>query len=556
MRGELPPADAPRVIKPRKGGATSFRNIIALTGSELLLERTGEVYPADALPAIIAVEPSSILVCQGFGSHLERLVRMYGEQGTHPDPRFNYRVTPHYRESATGHQVQVLDCVCNFIGFAQVKADKAKGIKTVPARYHYPLDPVQFIRQSIEELRGDLDAPDSDNRLAKLLAWAQEVRQWCQEQEIEVKPSSGGLVAQLLRDKRFYPEPRRKSPRLINDTARSRLPGNYYRLHVPRNDPYRGIYLDMSSAHHTVARRITFPDVNSLQAYGRFGDADHERGRRPVAGGQSPLLGYPGLFKLGITVPHLREAQYPPPWGWRPGTYPAWIYSNELELVQELGIEIQCVYAAYISEQAETGLNRYAEFALEQIREHPHLKPWLKPTLHSTYGVLAAKPRPFETGFYRAKGGESWDYPMGPASVHVKRTTTKRPVESRLANVIHRGMIEAEVRKESLWMARFLTEVDHRQVLAVYADSLFILDTGKPMRVLPPWWRVSAYVTDLRFLTPTHFTSAELVRLPGFSRKRSARELEARRRLLEGEKVQIGSHKITVRGHDLVSSQE
>jgi hypothetical protein len=117
-------------------------------------------------------------------------------------------------------------------------------------------------------------------------------------------------------------------------------------------------------------------------------------------------------------------------------------------------------------------------------------------------------------------------------------------------------MIEAEVRKESLSMARFLTEVDRRQVLAVYADSLFILDTGRPMRVLPPWWRISTHVTNLRFLTPTHFTSAELVRLPGFSRKRSQRELEARRRLLDGTPVKIGKHTITIRGHDLVSSQE
>lgn len=555
MKGERPPADAPRVVKPRKEKMTAYRDIIALGGSHLLLERTGEVYPADTLPALIAVEPSSIIVCQGFGSHLERIVRVHGEKGTNPDPRFNYRVTPHYRENAMGHAVQVLDCVCNFVGFAQVKANKAKKIKTVPSRYHYPLDPVQFIRQSIDELRGDIDNPDNDNRLAMLLAWAQEVRQWCLEQGVEVKPSSGGLVAQLLRNKRFYSDARRKCPRLINDTARSQLPGNYYRLHVPRNEPYKAIYLDMSSAHHTVAQRIRFPDVNTLHAYGRFGDANHDRGRRPVAGGQSPLLRRPGLFKLGITVPHLREADYPPPWGWKPGTYPVWVYSNELELIEELGIQIQCVYAAYVSEATETGLNNYARWALEQIRDHPTLKPWLKPTLHSTYGVLAAKPRPFETGFYRAAGGESWDYPMGPASIHVQRRTTKKPIESKLANVIHRGMIEAEVRKESLSMARFLTQVDRRQVLAVYADSVFILDTGKPLRVLPPWWRISTYTTNLRFLTPTHFTSDELVRLPGFSRRRSERELQARRRLLEGQKVQIGSRTITIRGHELIQSE-
>lgn len=106
---------------------------------------------------------------------------------------------------------------------------------------------------------------------------------------------------------------------------------------------------------------------------------------------------------------------------------------------------------------------------------------------------------------------------MGNVSLPVRALRTNGAIESSLANVIHRGMIEAEVRAQSLWFARYLTEVEHRQVLGVYADSVFIRNDGRPINLLPPPWRVAAYLDDLTFYDPTHFVSTALTRLPGIA---------------------------------------
>ena len=296
-----------------------------------------------------------------------------------------------------------------------------------------------------------------------------------------------------------------------------------------------------------IARSIRFPDANSLYYYGRHATPTTDttdatvRPRCFYAPPTDELLGQYGLFHLGLSVPHIAERRFPPPWAQQSGLVDAWIFSNELPTLHELGVRINGVYSALVSHESETGLNEYARFALDQLHEHPHLKPWLKPTLHSTYGVLAARPVPFETGYYRARGGKRREYHIGAVSVDAIARTSGKPVESRLANVIHRGMIEAGVRREALWMARYLTEVERCHILAVYADSLFVLDKGQPLPILPPHWRCETYCSDLTFYDATHFTSPELVRMPGMSRdRRDVARLVAR---LERDALIHSAHK-------------
>lgn len=518
MKGEFPPDDVPRIVKPRTSNFT-HRHIITVTTETTVVERTGIVFSTSDLPRLLITEPSSIIVAQGFGPILELLTAKlkYRED-------YNYRVTPQHREGqryGNGDAVPIIrvyDAITNYVGF--------RGPNKKAGKYHYPIDPVHFCRSSIDELYPAVD----EGRMQKLFRWASEVREWCREHDLEIKTAAGGLAAQLLKDPRFYPEARRKSPRLINNVARPHLPGNYYRLHADTEWKYNAIYLDMENAHHSMARNIAFPCVNDLHFYGAPGAAPEPR---PYAPGDSDLLTLPGLFRVSLSVPHVPLARFPPPYMEQGGLCDAWVYSNELPMIQELGGRVLAVYSAVVSHQADPGLNRYARFAIEQIREHQAYKPWLKPLLHASYGLLAARPEIFETGFYRARGGVPTDYPMGRASIPAFATRSRHPVESRLANVLHRGMIEAEVRKEVLWFARYLREVDRHDVLAIYADSVFIRDTGKPVKLLPPPWRVQETCTDLTFYDPTHFRSRELTRLPGIAKNLSAEARESR--LLERE---------------------
>lgn len=548
---ELPPYPAKRIVRPKQPKG-AWRPIIALSHGVLLLERGAE-YEATSLPALIRNEPSSILVSQDFGPHLARIVAHYEQPGNDPGERFNYRVTPRYRNDRERDTGTACDAVINFVGFRKLKEDER--IPGMPhaerdSRYHYPLEPIHLVQSQIDDLRPDnLTDPSApyESRLDKLMLWAQEVRDWCCSHGLNLTPSSGGIVAQLLCHPMFYPEPRRKVPRIVNDAARSRLPGNYYQLHAPTKQPHRAYYLDISAAHHQIARSIRFPDANSLHYYGRHDRATPdntvttERPRRFYAPPDDKLLDQYGLFHLSLSVPHIRERSFPPPWGQRAGIVDAWVFSNELSLLKEHHIKVNGIYAALVSHETEPGLNLYSRWCLEQLQEHTKLKPWLKPVLHSTYGVLAARPIPFETGFYRANGGTEREYHLGATSVRATARRSKAPVESRLANVVHRGMIEAGVRKEALWMARYLTEVERCHVLAVYADSLFVLDKGVDLPILPPMWRVSDHCSNLTFYDSTHFTSDELTRMPGMSRdRRDVARLIAR---LEREALLQSAHK-------------
>lgn len=535
--GVTPPPEPPRrIVTPRKP-KTTHRPIIAVTDTELLVERSGLILPAGELPAVLLTEPSSIIACQGFGVHIELLIKTFGADTTFDSKGegvFQYRVTPRDTMARNNngeiHPTRITDAVVNFLGFKNAEKN-AKGGKRW-TRYHYPIDPVHFVRQSIDELY-----PGDEARIYKLLRFATEVREWCNLNLLEVKPSAGGLAAQLLRDPRFYPNPRRKVPGLVNGFARPRLPGNYYDLHArPAPEQYAAAYIDMSNAHHECAKDLEFPDANSLHAFGRWAEPSPEpfallrRGVPPCL-----LLARPGLFHVRIAMDSRPPVHlFPPPYLRNPGVRDVWVYSNELELIEELGGRIIGIHAAFVASEAETGLNAYARFALAQIARHPTWKPWLKPTLHATYGILAAHPQEFETGFYRARGGVPTEYPLGRVWIPAKAHHSKHAVESRTANVIHRGMIEAEVRMRVLGLARNLT-ADGYRVLSVYADSLFIVAEQVP--ILPHPWRIAEQCTNLRFYTPTHWVSDQAARMPGIPKTKTEAERVSRlvrRELLAG----------------------
>jgi hypothetical protein len=422
-------------------------------------------------------------------------------------PLFQYRITPRDKATWSDGVTSTLlstDAMVNFVGFLTPPGTKKAAL------YHYPLDPITFGRASITDLYPD----KGEDQIQKLFRWGMEIRLWCRKQRLHVKPSAGGLAAQLLRDPRFYPEPRRKVPRLINSIARTQLPGNYYHLNADTTRTYhQATYLDMENAHHAMAQRIRFPDGNSLHAYGQWGGND-----TPYTRGTSLLLDRPGLFRVRLLVPNIPGSAFPPPYLHRAGDVTTWLFSNELGTLREFGATVTAVYCALTSDTHETGLNQYARFAINELRREKQFRPWLKPTLHATYGILAARPLPFETGFYRSTGGRPGEYHLGRQSLPVNIHGDPTPRESKIANVIHRGMIEAEVRKEVLETARLLT-ADGRKVLCIYADSLIVQGTDDLKLMLSPW-RVKETLTELRFYDSTHFTSREMIRLPGIARDR------------------------------------
>jgi hypothetical protein len=459
-----------------------------------MLERTGEVYPIGELPAAIVAEPASMIVAENMGEYVLRLSEAFADSET-----FQYKLTPIYRDlHPTNGEVKrravLRDTTTSLIGF--------------PGRFHHPVDPNSFIRFGIDEII-EGDAP----RLAKLMQWGREVRDFCLANDMKVKPSAGGLAAQLLRDPRFYPHARRKVPKMINARGREKLPGNFYELRGETHKPYAASYLDMQGAHHHIAQTVEFPCANSLHAYGYFTSGDPRIWAKAGSARFDQTLQCYGLLHIQLSVPHLPPATFAPPYmQLGHGLQDAWVFTNELPLVRELGGKVEAIYCALVSPDRDAGLAKYAKYAEEQLAEKPDAKPWLKPVLHSAYGVLAGRPRPVEIGWRNAKGGADGEYPMWNKMVPVRVVKTKHEIEAVVVNAIHRGMIEAEQRSMSLLLARNLTAQGGR-VLCVYADSLFVDMEQLPL--LPVPWRLKEQVTDLQFLSATHFVSPQMTRLPG-----------------------------------------
>ena len=489
-------------VKPRKPRETN-KPIIAISESEVLLEN-GELLQFSRLPFLIQTEPSSILVSHNFGGIIRYLDDEFGD-----NPLWQFRASPVERAAWAPNRKRkavMRDCVIGYLGF--------KGPNKKKGHYHYPLSPQTFVLKTVSELRRNI--PGEDANIIKLMEWAKEVRDFLLKHKLNLSPTSGGIAAQLLKDDKFYPEARRKVPRRTNAAARGHLPGNFYELYAAEEGKgyHKAAYLDQSNAHHTAAAELQFPDANTLQRRGRHATLEDRSFAKIGTAKYDSLISQHGLFYLAFEAPRFGKADFPHPALPVNGGYSrGYFYSNEIPFLEELKVRIRHIIACWTSPDTDPGLNRYSEWAQEEIEKSSvNSKPWLKPTLLSTYGVLASKPKILEFGYKRAEGGVDKRYPCGSGFLDVKAKASTKMREPLMANVIHRGMIEAQTRMTSLRLARELAKQGF-VILAIYADSVFVETTELPL--LPPPWRVQDFLTSLHFESATHFTSREISKLPG-----------------------------------------
>lgn len=505
----------PRTVKPRTRPTNADKPLIVVSRSEVYLERTGEIYPRSEFPKLTLVEPSSIVAVHRAGDLVQECDKVFSD-----NPNWQFRVTPieydMYRPNRVKSRQVIKQTTVSLFGF---RGDRR-------SRYFYPLDPLSFVRKTVFEIRQN--SGTGANETYELLEWAKEVRQFLIENDIQIRPTSGGIAGQLLKDRRFYPNARRKVPRSTNDKVRSKLSGNFYRLYSAEvGRVYRATYLDQSNAHHFAARRIRFPDANSLMARGRFASLEDSAWRKPETSAGRIELSRPGLFYGRVWSEGGTGDKPMLPFMEKRGSELRWWYSNELEELQRYG-RVEYLVAAWTANETDTGLNRYATWAIRQLQRSPTTqRGWTKPLLLSTYGILATKAKHSEFGYKRAKSGETKLYPIGVQRLEVVAKRSEKALEPGFANVIHRGMIEAETRLESIRLARELYE-SGIEVLAVYADSVFV--RSGPLPLLPEPWKIQAHLTGLRFLSASMFTSKELTKLPGIGAS------EQRKRLMESKR--------------------
>lgn len=506
---------AKRVVKPRKAGGCNYP-IIAVDQNDVLLEN-GEIYAFSELAKLVKLQPSSIVVSHHFGGIIKWLDSEFKD-----DPRWQFRVKPLERQGWSPNRerksrVIHKDCIVNYFGF--------KGKRRQKGQYHYALSPSIFCLRTVNELRRN--APGEDATIVKLMEWAKEIRAYLQAHQLNLSPTSGGIAAQLIRDKKFYPEDRRKVPSKTNSLARDHLPGNFYELYdaEPGKGFHRAAYLDQISAHHTAAMSLKFPNANTLKRRGYYSSLKDKIYARRGSEVYDALIKQHGLFYLSLEAPRFFSGDFPlPALGTDGGHRRAYIYSNELPYLNQLGVRINHIIACWTSPDIDTGLNAYARWAFAQVEKANSLqKAWLKPTLLSAYGILAAKPKLQEFGYKQLDGGGEYkEYPCGSGFLKVKAIISKKALEPVMANVIHRGMVESQTRLTSLELARKLSK-EGFSILAIYADSVFVKDADQ-LPFLEHPWRVQDFLSRLQFDSATHFTSDQICKTPGVPSSPESRE--------------------------------
>lgn len=440
--------------------------------------------------------PSSLLVCRKPPLLLLQLNEHFKD-----DSEWNFKLSIHDRDSYVNGVVrtQKEEAAVSFLGFRNKDSRNNW--------YHYLVAPGRFTRATLSELT-DPDQPE----LAQLYEWGQAIYAFAQANDLKLGSSAGAMATQLLRDERFYPDDRRKVPTATNERAREALPGNHYELRDETHRVYgAAIYFDQENAHHYAAQTVNLPHADWLYARGYFhvpqewchpGTPEYEYLTREEY----------GLLHLRIRVPKTLTG-FLPQWAHIPGSHDAYLFTNELDLAARLGVEVEFVYAAWTSPMLDGGLAKYSRWAVEQIKLRPQDKAWLKSVLLATYGILASKPRLYEFGYREAKG-EPQMFHIGPEQIQIFRTSTKRKSQLSVANVIHRGMIEAETRRLSIELARRLEREGHH-VLSIYADGVIVKDSGQQMPPLPKPWRAQDRLKFLVFHNPTTFESELLCKRPG-----------------------------------------
>jgi hypothetical protein len=495
----------PRIVTPRKR-TYPRRPVIAIHNGETLNEN-GEIGTVDALIySLRNLETPTLFSAIQAADFVADLDTMFARD--YPTT-WQWRVNDHERDiSPNGVRIATrITTIVHWFGFR--KNNRFRNNGRSGGVFHKIIDPVSVYGTKLDKIW-----PGDEPPLVRLLQWAVAIRDFCDDNNIEVRPTGGGIGAQFLTDSRFYPDARRKVPRATNDTIREHLPGNFYSLDViPSNKrDYSAYYVDQHRAHHYHARTVPMPDSNGLYAMGRFLDLA-EYAFADV------WDNFCGLYCLDLDVPTRRRGNshvtrwlgYPPSSRILEKQY---IYSNELSFLGSMGYTVRGVRAAWGSHREDTGLSKYSEWAETQLDQYGD-PSWLKPILLATYGTLATRPRIQESVFRLAMNGESVTLHTGRNTLTGLRTRGRMKLEPVYANVLHRGMIEAATRIESLSYSHYLTSKGYR-VLSVYADAVIIqVDEDKELPLIIDPWRLKRTLTHLQWVNKQAFISDQETKLPG-----------------------------------------
>lgn len=496
-----------KIVKPRKRGTNvSDKTIVAIdiVRDTFLTERgkTGTV--TELISGLETLKQEYIFVCRGIAEFTSMCQEFYAEHDAFqffctPMQREKWSLVNYVRNSEKGeghrHTMYKNRTIVSRLGFSWSKSKRKK--RNV---YHLCLDPITF---------SDRAWGRDPVTLNELINWGKELRDFCKREQVNLRPTQGGIGRQYLRDPRFYPEARRKVPRATNDSARSALGRITMRMHARRDKQYQAWYIDQHGAHHYQVQHSDLPDSDYTFAFGNFRTlqgiwkSDPERVR-------SFLSRFKGLLYCTIDYETV-GGRWEPDFLWKHKTgTPIYLFTNQLDLLHSLGGKVTGIIAAWGTSRRDNGLPEIGKHHIALTQELNY--GWLKPLLLSTYGCLATRPKRQSYGFGKtySERGKRVPLPAGRRTLDTILHETHTENEPATNNVIHRGMIEAATECETILYANYLQSLGYR-VLAVRVDAVVVEDDcDLPTIPLFDPWRVVSRLTNLEFHDNACFTSLEI----------------------------------------------
>lgn len=344
-----------------------------------------------------------------------------------------------------------------------------------------------------------------------LLKFGCDVRDWCSEQNIPLPTSLPGIAAGLLKDERFWPHDRGRVPTATNENVRKYLPGVHSELRADVGTLHRAIALDQRRAYHRAAQEVNTPDPTTLYARGFYIDPENSPlWCEPGDGVYERTMSQPGVVFVEYDARPERQHEFRPPWV-QVGINRAAVYTNEVNYVEELGVTIHGIVAAWTSADADSGLPRYGAWAHNRIDEaSDYRQRWLKPTLHAAYGLLAMRPRRVIVGNSRAVSPPR-KFILGRAHEFVVPARELPVLTAPTTNVAMLGVLQAEIRTRSLRMASALSE-EGVSILHIHADGIHVEADELPL--MPNDWSVKTR-TNLEYIDRVSWVSDQGDVLPG-----------------------------------------
>jgi hypothetical protein len=336
----------------------------------------------------------------------------------------------------------------------------------------------------------------------------------------KIRSTRGAIGSALLKQSPNWEKKRHAAPRFINRFSRQYLPGNYYAISSRVTKQSLKVipsayYIDQTSCHHNIAKNVRIPHPHYIRARGCYRAAMESRDYYPVW--KTKLeKDKVGLILAKVTIQHLppTTAYLYPPWMRKKQRY-VWIWTPELRLFEnDSRLQLDSIVAGFLGATRDTAISEYADWSLNYLTENNGPKQYTKSILLAAYGMLAFNAENY-TKQYRYWGGQvSGNKVNLPQAGLVSERVIKfrDGIQNSLANVIARGIIEAETRTRTLEYAKELSAAGHH-VAQIYADGLLIQSEQLPF--IRGGWRIAESLTNIYIPYPNAIISDQLTKLPG-----------------------------------------